>query len=100
MPDVTESSPEIVAVTGTVSGRVQGVGYRVSAEWWAHALGVLGWVRNLPDGRVEVFAQGRAHQVDEFARWLETGPPAARPDRVHLVPVPPDPALTSFRVRI
>lgn len=93
-------SGDLVAAMGTVSGRVQGVGFRVSAEWQARKLRLVGWVRNLPDGRVEVFAQGPPDRIDDFARWLEVGPPAARPDAVHLTPVPPDPALTSFRVRV
>lgn len=91
---------DLVAVTGTVSGRVQGVGFRVSTEWRARALSLVGWVRNLPDGRVEVFAQGPSDGVEELRQWLEAGPRAARPEAVHLNPVAPDPTLTSFTVRV
>lgn len=90
---------DLVAITGTVSGRVQGVGFRVSTEWQARALRLTGWVRNLPDGRVEFFAQGPSDRVAEFAGWLEVGPRAARPDAIHLSPVPPDASLTTFHVR-
>ncbi|MDJ0961223.1 MAG: acylphosphatase [Acidimicrobiia bacterium] len=101
MSDVTgRDMADLTAVTGTVSGRVQGVGFRVSTEWKARSLRLAGWVRNLPDGRVEFFAQGPPDRVVEFAGWLEVGPRAARPEHVALTPVPPDPNLTSFTVRV
>lgn len=61
-----------------VSGRVQGVYFRASAREAARRLGLRGWVRNLPDGRVEALASGPAAAVDAFARWLADGPPQAR----------------------
>ena len=91
--------PDMSAIAGTVSGRVQGVGYRVSSEWKARRLGLSGWVRNLPDGRVEFFAQGSPEQVDEFRAWLDEGPPAARVSDVHVSAVDPQLDLTSFNVR-
>ena len=98
--DLNPAPPQLTAVTGTISGRVQGVGFRVSTEWRARALRLTGWVRNLPDGRVEVFAQGPSDRVAEFVAWLEVGPPVSRPEAVHLTPVTPDPTLTAFRVRV
>ena len=65
-----------------VSGRVQGVFYRVSTADRAYALGVTGRVRNLTDGRVEVIACGKAAAVAEFCQWLSVGPPAARVSKV------------------
>jgi len=65
-----------------VSGRVQGVFYRASARAKANALGVSGWARNLPDGRVEVVACGEERAVAAFCEWLWEGPPAARVDDV------------------
>jgi acylphosphatase len=57
-----------------ISGRVQGVGYRAFAVTMAQRLGVVGWARNLEDGRVEVHAVGSRAQVDEFAEQLRSGP--------------------------
>ena len=67
-----------------VSGRVQGVYYRASVVAEAERLELQGSVRNLPDGRVEVIAKGRAGALAELAAWLWQGPPAARVDAVHV----------------
>jgi acylphosphatase len=61
-----------------VSGRVQGVGFRWWARERARALGLAGWVRNLPDGRVELLLEGEAETVRAMLEWLADGPPAAR----------------------
>jgi acylphosphatase len=60
-----------------VSGRVQGVFFRASTRDVALRLGLTGWVRNLPDGRVEVIASGPPNEVEQLRRWLERGPPRA-----------------------
>jgi acylphosphatase len=60
-----------------VAGRVQGVWYRESARRTATELGVRGWVRNLPDGRVEAVAEGPRAAVERFIAWCHLGPPAA-----------------------
>ncbi len=65
-----------------VSGRVQGVGFRYFAERVALRLGVSGYVKNLPDGRVEVYALGTAAQLDALRSELRRGPLLARVDRV------------------
>ncbi|MCG3203008.1 MAG: Acylphosphatase [Gammaproteobacteria bacterium] len=65
------------AIHCLVSGRVQGVCYRAFAQREARRLGVTGWVRNLPDGRVEVTAAGPPVALEEFRRWLHRGPPQA-----------------------
>ena len=61
-----------------VSGQVQGVFFRASAESAARRLGLTGWVRNLRDGRVELVACGEAAPLEELERWLWQGPPRAR----------------------
>jgi acylphosphatase len=61
-----------------VSGRVQGVYYRASAQQRARAAGIAGHARNLEDGRVEVLAYGEERVVLEFIEWLWVGPSAAK----------------------
>ncbi len=60
-----------------VNGRVQGVYFRASAREKARALGLCGWVENLPDGRVSAVARGPAEALEAFAAWLAEGPPRA-----------------------
>ncbi len=60
-----------------VHGRVQGVGFRYSAIRAARALGVVGTVANLPDGSVEVRAEGEAEKLARLTAWLQKGPPGA-----------------------
>jgi acylphosphatase len=67
-----------------VRGRVQGVGFRASAAHEARRLGVDGWVRNLPDGQVEVEASGPPAAVDALCAWLGQGPRGARVTGVDL----------------
>ena len=59
-----------------VSGQVQGVGYRYFAVRVARELGLKGWVRNVSDGRVEAYAAGPAHLLEDFEARLRQGPPA------------------------
>ena len=61
-----------------MSGRVQGVFFRASTRDQAQRLGVTGYARNLPDGRVEVLACGDSDSVDALCLWLRTGPPQAQ----------------------
>lgn len=65
-----------------VKGRVQGVGFRFFAEHAASDLGLKGYVRNLPDGRVEVYATGDEHSLEELRKQLQEGPRAARVEGV------------------
>lgn len=66
-----------------VSGRVQNVGYRVHCAREAKRLGLAGSVRNLADGRVEVFAEGDAGAIDQLAEWCKIGSPFAEVNSVH-----------------
>jgi acylphosphatase len=60
-----------------VRGRVQGVGFRWFVRETARELGLAGWVRNRPDGTVEVAAEGSANLLDQLRRELLQGPPGA-----------------------
>jgi acylphosphatase len=81
-----------------VAGRVQGVFFRDSCERVATGLGVDGWVRNRPDGTVEVVAEGDRAAVDELLAWCRHGPPRARVDRIDVTDEPVA-AERGFRVR-
>ena len=65
-----------------VSGMVQGVGFRFFVERTAASLGVAGFVRNLFDGRVEVYAIGGAERIDSLREALRRGPRMANVERV------------------
>jgi acylphosphatase len=81
-----------------ITGRVQGVFYRASAMEAAQRLGIVGWVRNLPDGGVEAVAEGPREAVAEFVRWCGDGPPAARVDDVRVDWSAATGEFTTFRV--
>ena len=68
---------EIAEAHVTVSGRVQGVWYRGSTQRAASAAGVHGWVRNLPDRRVEAVLQGERAAVESVIDFMRTGPPGS-----------------------
>lgn len=85
------------AVHALIRGRVQGVFYRASTRERADELGVFGWVRNLPDGRVEGHFEGPVDAVDALVRWCHDGPPAARVDGVDIEAATPTGA-TAFVV--
>lgn len=78
-----------------VSGRVQGVGFRWYARAKAEELGLAGWVRNLPDGRVEAWLEGEEEAVRAMLAWLAKGPPAARVTNVEAVVREPE-GLSGF----
>lgn len=64
----------MIARRAFVSGRVQGVGFRYFAERAAREAGVRGWVRNLPDGRVETVAEGEESEVSRYLERIRRGP--------------------------
>ena len=82
-----------------VRGRVQGVGFRWFVEREAQILQVAGWVRNDPDGSVEVLAVGTPEQLAGLRSRLQEGPRAARVDDVEESDAEPVAGLTSFQVR-
>lgn len=67
-----------------MNGRVQGVNFRYSTKLEADALGLCGWVRNLPDGRVEALIEGPENAVRQLVDWCRSGPSLARVDEVNV----------------
>ena len=72
-----------------ITGQVQGVFFRAWSVEQANELGVTGWVRNCPDGRVEAHVEGDSHAVEQMIERLRRGPPAARVEDVRLWDVEP-----------
>ena len=87
-----------VAVRAFVSGRVQGVWFRQSAAEQARVRYVAGWARNLPDGRVELWAEGSRDAVDGFLAWCRVGPRNARVTGLDIEDVVPT-GVPGFDVR-
>lgn len=96
---MTRSPDDPIAKRFMVRGRVQGVGFRWFVEREAHMLKIAGWVRNNPDGTVELFAQGTRDQLAGLHSRLREGPRAARVDEVEVTESDPTPGLTSFQIR-
>jgi acylphosphatase len=82
-----------------IHGRVQGVGYRFSAVDEARRLGLRGWVRNTPDGTVELVAEGGEANLRRLASWCLSGPPGARVTRVDESREAAVGEFTEFRIR-
>ena len=81
-----------------VSGDVQGVGFRFFAQRAAARHQIVGYVRNLADGRVEAFAEGPAQNVEGFKHDLATGPRFSSVDHVEEINLDPSGAYSSFRI--
>jgi acylphosphatase len=82
-----------------IGGRVQGVGFRYFAREAALRENVHGWVRNLSDRRVEVFAEGEADAVARFEGHIRSGPSAARVEDVDVQEEQPTRDCSGFDVR-
>jgi len=82
-----------------VSGRVQGVNYRAFVKREALRLGLAGWVRNLPDRRVEVVAEGEEGQVERLVRLCGEGPPLAMVRNIEAHREPPTGSFSTFIIR-
>jgi acylphosphatase len=67
-----------------IEGRVQGVFFRSSAQAEANQLGLKGWVRNCPDGSVELVAEGEKRKIDDLIAWCRHGPRGAEVENVRI----------------
>jgi acylphosphatase len=88
----------VIARHVSVTGRVQGVFFRAWMKEQAEALGITGWVRNCPDGRVDGHVEGDEAAVHSIIEKLRRGPPAARVEDVKLWDAEPC-EFDSFEVR-
>ena len=82
-----------------VAGRVQGVNYRVFTEQEANLLGLAGYVRNLPDGRVQVEVEGNRKAIEELINRLRKGPDRSHVTDVEVSLKPSNQKLTVFKIR-
>ena len=81
-----------------IDGRVQGVCFRMETRRAAEERGVDGWVRNLPNGKVEAVFEGEDSKVRSMLQWCETGPPLARVNRVEVENETPTDEFEGFRI--
>jgi acylphosphatase len=81
-----------------ISGEVQGVGFRFFAQRAAASHQVVGYVRNLADGRVEALAEGTPESVEGFKHDIATGPRSAQVERVEEINVEPTGRYPTFRI--
>jgi len=89
---------KLTAFHATISGSVQGVGFRYSACREARRLGLQGWVRNLSDGDVEIIPEGQKQALAEFREWLDEGPPGAWIRSVNLEMCDPSGHFSDFSI--
>jgi acylphosphatase len=88
----------VVARRFLIGGRVQGIGFRMFAQESAMIEGVHGFVRNLPDGRVEAVVEGDQEAVDRVELKLRRGPRGARVDEFEVEPASPTHRATGFHI--
>jgi acylphosphatase len=81
-----------------ISGQVQGVFFRAEARDRARRSGVGGWIRNLPDGRVEAVFEGPPDAVDALVEWSRRGPRGADVQELEVTDEDPE-GLDAFEVR-
>ncbi|MFZ9610048.1 MAG: acylphosphatase [Methylococcales bacterium] len=82
-----------------ISGRVQGVYFRLFAQKKAKQLGINGYAKNLVDGRVEIMAQADNSSIESFIKWSNKGPITARVDEVEVSEWPIEEQFTTFEIR-
>jgi acylphosphatase len=90
----------MIAAYVRVSGKVQGVGFRNFAEERATSLGLCGYARNLPDGRVEIEVEGEKEKVDAFLDMIREGPSRSNVVSVDVSWRPAVSKATGFSIRV
>ena len=89
---------ELIQKLANVTGRVQGVWYRASTQQKAQELGVVGWVKNEPDGSVSLAAEGNSKAVQALLEWCKQGPPHAAVSQVAISEGKPE-GFPGFEIR-
>ncbi len=82
-----------------ISGRVQGVFYRMTCRQEGATRRLDGWVRNLPDGRVEALLQGPKEKVEDMIKWCYRGPNGAQVSDIEVTYEETDGDLAGFQIR-
>ena len=67
-----------------ISGKVQGVLFRISTQDKANELNLTGWVKNIFNNAVEIIAEGEREELSKFSGWLHLGPPNAAIDKISI----------------
>jgi acylphosphatase len=86
-------------VRAVISGRVQGVCFRIETERAAEKFSVYGWVRNRRDGTVEALFEGNSQNIDDILQWCKEGPPLAVVSNVEVIEEPYQAEFKDFTVR-
>jgi acylphosphatase len=88
----------MITVSVCYEGKVQGVGFRASILSLAKGFDVTGWVKNLPDGRVELMTTGHKAEVEEFLQSIRESHLAGHIESESVLPTNPNPDLKGFRI--
>jgi len=81
-----------------ISGKVQGVGFRYFAQLKAQENSIFGWVRNTPDGKVEIEAEGDKHDLEVYVDWMRIGPGRSIIRQFLVSEIKPERNFTNFSV--
>lgn len=88
----------MITISALYEGKVQGVGFRASVLTIAKGYEVTGWVKNHPDGRVEVLATGDAAEVEDFLQGIRESHLAGHIEHENVTPAAAEPGLKGFRI--
>jgi len=88
----------MITISAIFEGKVQGVGFRASVLSLAKGYEVTGWVKNLPDARVEVFASGEAGEIEAFLQGIRESHLAGHIDHENITPATAEPGMRGFRI--